>query len=623
MGHQLSYGQIVRGTFLPADSSWYEFAASRGDVVSLILSPMPRPAVDPEGYSQMLAGLADPADAALQIELYDATGNERLAEGGLLHSIGGEPKARNIVHAVEADATYRVKVWEGGGRDVRYQLQLNRIGGPNLWYTGPHTSSSHAHSKMRFIERRISGLKAPVPGSEALTSQNVDGPALHDIEIFFALRRLVAEARYEVGIRSGNISSSDPLEQVVEGAKEIELRIRTELERGEHPHYPVLIRIIPDLLAPPYCVSFLVTRKKKGKAMEILDRFKDVDPRFIQVEVAIHFHRWRGEDHSKIVHVDGRYVHIGGANLSKNNNFHHNERDSGYLYFGEVAQRALAAFDHAWRDGTSYLAVRHIGEDGKRHVDKHKFRRGRIERRKAYNHHEEVTHPDWQEAGLPAPARLTVFFLDKHQQRGVVPGLWSDSIANPIAQGLLAAIETAETEVNMTSPNFNDEPIIDAVVYAIIRGVNVRILLPYRRNAFKVRLPFGGGTNETALERLRERVELARRKVASGRKDELSKLIDARVEIERVKDATEWGQLEVRWWEYNGKKIADGPGAYHIKLMTVDQVLAFNGSTNWDGQSLNKARETSLIVINPRYARHINETVFLPEWEQHGRERQL
>ncbi|MFQ5904342.1 MAG: phosphatidylserine/phosphatidylglycerophosphate/cardiolipin synthase family protein, partial [Candidatus Binatia bacterium] len=554
----LTYSQMVQDEFPKDEARWYTFEAKAGDVISLLVVPFPRPAIDPEGYRKVLYRQNNQEDIDPQLALYAADGDEPIARAENLSCIASTPKGDHLVYTIEQDGTYRVRVTEKYGRKVPYRLRLNLIGGPNMWTTD-ESDNRQLNYLGQAIYNALQDLYAPIPGNESLTYRNAVGPVLHDEEIFFALHELVANAKYEVAIRSGNITESDPLKQIVEGANQLEHRIKKDLKgfkpgEGDKPFYPVVIRIIPDLLLPFFLIGFLAVKKKKKKATEILNMFKSVDPRFVQVEVAVHHHRGTGEDHSKIVQVDGRYVHIGGANLQTNNNFVRVERDTAYLYMGEVAQLAMKAFDNSWFEETNYLATRHARSDGTVVREYHNFRRGRIKRvsGEQYIHPPAVLSPDWEALGLSTSACIPIFFLDKFK----MPGPWSNRVDHPIAQGLLVAMNTAKEEINMTAPNFNDEPVIDAVAYAIARGVNVKLLLPYRRNLKKVRLPSGGGSNQNALEVLQERIALVRENVILGEVEEFQSILLVQVDTAKLKPLHEWGQFELRWWVYNGKKIA-------------------------------------------------------------------
>ncbi len=615
---RIIYSQMVQDEFPQDAGNWYAFEARSGDVISLLIAPYPRQAIDPARYLEILYYKANQENVRPQLALYAADSDEPVAEAQNLHSIHGETDIAYLGHTIEKNGAYRVCVTEKHGRKAPYRLRLNRIGGPNMWST-VESDDRQLNDLGQAIYAALQDLDAPIPGNESLTYRNAVGPVLHNEEIFFALGELVANAKYEVGIRSGNMGESDPLKRVAEGAKRLEDQIKKGIERfeqgeGDSPFYPVVIRIIPNLLFPFSLTGLWAARKKKARAMEILNMFKDVDPRYVQIEVAVHHHRGTGEDHSKITYIDGRYVHISGANIQANNNLKRLERDTAYLFMGEVAQRAVKAFDNSWFKETNYLAIRRAQSDGSVVIECHNFRRGRIEKVPGgkYEHQAAVLSPEWEALGLPRSACIPIFFLDKFK----MPGPMSNRVDHPIAQGLLVAINTAREEIHMTSPNFNDEPVVDAVAYAIARGVNVKLLLPYRRNFKKVRLPFGAGTNMNALEVLRERIAIIREKVQLNKVEELRSLLFASVDPAKLKPLHEWGKFELRWSVYSGRKIGDAPGAYHIKLMTVDRQLVYNGSTNWDGQSLNRARETSLVTLDPTYAAFVDDYVFLREWER-------
>ncbi|MFQ5799549.1 MAG: hypothetical protein ACE5H0_12775, partial [Bacteroidota bacterium] len=251
---ELTYSQMVQGEFPTEGAHHYTFKAKKGDVVSLFLSPFPRPAIDRVGYNEVLYHQRNQRDIDPQLALYTADRETPLIAATDIISIQGKPKEDHLVHTIPQDGIYCVCVKERYGRKVPYRLRLNRIGGPNMWTT-EDSNDRKLNYLGRTIHHTVRDLAAPIPGKECLTYRNAVGPVLHGTAIFFGLRELVANAKFEVAIRSGNIEKSDPLRMVVEGAKHLENRIKEDLKRfnkgqGDKPFYPVVIRIIPDLLVP-------------------------------------------------------------------------------------------------------------------------------------------------------------------------------------------------------------------------------------------------------------------------------------------------------------------------------------------------------------------------------------
>ena len=90
---------------------------------------------------------------------------------------------------------------------------------------------------------------------------------------------------------------------------------------------------------------------------------------------------------------------------------------------------------------------------------------------------------------------------------------------------------------------------------------------------------------------------------------------DIPVDVDKLLHSEQWGNLEMRWWIYNHERRADTPGAYHIKLITVDGELVYNGSTNWDVQSMNLSRECSFMILDSEYTDFVDDVVFQREWD--------
>ncbi len=319
-----------------------------------------------------------------------------------------------------------------------------------------------------------------------------------------------------------------------------------------------------------------------------------LDPQLVEVQIAAHHHFSVGEDHSKIIVIDGAHVHIGGANPHDNNPYDHPEHDAAFVFTGEVAQAALADFDYSWNRGNTELwRCERFDEDGRaRDCDDGPT--------PPPTHRPEVADPDWDALGLPGDACVPMIYLGK---RGSA-SLFTNRIDHPIGQGIVATLRSARGLIRLESPNLNDDAILEELVAALMRDptVRVQIVVPPKRNESKTRLPGGGGTNESKRARLIGMITEAVMDLCDG---------ETTCEAQRIKEPEIVGRIQYRWFPIEG----DVPGAQHVKYFSVDGQLVIVGSANADTQSMNRARESSILVDDAWVTSHLDEMVFVPDFE--------
>jgi phosphatidylserine/phosphatidylglycerophosphate/cardiolipin synthase-like enzyme len=425
------------------------------------------------------------------------------------------------------------------------------------------------------------------------TRRNAFGPTLMDGKaIFEAAGRLIEVADAEVDLMSFAIEpDAEPYLALVRA-------FERRLLSGRPLARPFRIRIYADHLSPLY--KGAVARPRAKALLEpwlAIYRKHRLDPRAMPIEVYVHahgpmfyHHGARYSVHDKLFIVDGRYVHIGGANPQAKNNFDHPERDTAAVMKGEIARAALDAFDGLWAESDFSCGIQETGGQ---------YRSSCTNRRTpfAVEHDAAVVSPDLDAIGVSGRACLPMTILSKGK-RGYSN---FEGYTNPWAKGLLAAVASAERHVALTSPNMNAPPLQAALVEAIAtRDVRVNLLLPYARNEDQVNFFGGLGSNTQSVNVIR----------ACG--------VDA-----RARSAAEFEQfrsrVEVAWWVAEGHTTrfsGDGAGCYHIKFASFDDRALIVGSGNLDDQSFYHSTETSILVDSEVVTRAVTEFVFLPEWRR-------
>ena len=591
----LAYGQTAVRAFPEAGFNGYTFKATAGDVISVYATGVPR--------------VKGPNAVVL---LYALDGSNRPGGEPLVWHDNVNAPTRLDAHiqdySIATTGTYLLVVATADPtkRDGEYRLRLACTGGPCApkWTTRAN-DSCQLSGVGKAVHAAVLTSKADqitIPVDKIVSTRNAIGPVLFQRAkqlyanpadmpyptIFPAVADLIANAKYEVDVRTSEtwsldpnkdptdaeLYADDPLQEILDGVARLENRLRKEKRHGN----PVVVRWIADTFEWDYY-----------RTAKVLYRFfapLQLDPQLVKLEIVTYSHGSAHEDHSKVIVVDGAYVHTGGANPHPNNNYEHPEHDTAYVFKGQIAQAALADFAFFWRNDNSLLWSCKPKDD-----------RGGISCRETFPpvlvHRREVLAPDWDKLGLPTNACLPMIYLGKKGEDNP----FSNAIDNPIAQGYLGAISAATELVRIESPNLNDDAVMQRVLAGLMRTPTVRtqIVLPPNRNAKKAGLPTGGGTTESKMAKLYEMIAQS----LAARTDRATKEPEVRA------------RYQFRWHPVLG----DRPGAHHVKYMSVDHQLAIVGSTNMDTQSFNRARETSIAIDDAGVTCYLDSIVFLADFD--------
>lgn len=400
-----------------------------------------------------------------------------------------------------------------------------------------------------------------VPAEWMVTMDNLVGDALlTGPAIFPAMADAIAEAEHEVDIAMFVVAPSDAYEEILDGL--VRLEARRAAEGGEQP---VVVRLVVDAQK-----AFFNTGPEMANRAFSGIAGLGLDPDLVQVLVATYEHLALGNLHTKSVIVDGRVAMIGGANIQHQHDFEAPWLDSFYAVEGMAAQTLLADFDHAWRKARAW----HCDAD----ADEGQWCT-RWDDAPPIWHPAAVLDPTWDDTLGCAPA----IALNRTAWGG-----FNNSVDNPMAQGLLAAFAHARESIRIQTPNLNDDAVRDALVAAVGRGVDVQLVLSLGFNERAMGL-FGGGNAEVASD-LRARVA----KEAPGAED----------------------HLQIRFYSEDGVTPVEGngPGASHLKYLSVDDQLVVVGSTNMDTIAWNHSRETNLGFDSPEVTRRWDAQVFEPSF---------
>lgn len=193
-----------------------------------------------------------------------------------------------------------------------------------------------------------------------------------------------------------------------------------------------------------------------------------------------------------------------------------------------------------------------------------------------------------QSVFLPSPHHWNPQFRFPWQQG-------ADPPPTPLNIGLLALFAKAASSIFIQSPNITAQPVLDALLSALQRGVNVRLVTSERLMVLE-QLVTAGTTNKRCMQWLTTKHrELCGKAKEASQTDLESGLFDKAV-----------GRLRV---EYH-KPRDDGqsgsePVQSHLKLTVVDDHVTIHGSGNMDRASWYTSQELGVAFVSSALAKAI------------------
>jgi phosphatidylserine/phosphatidylglycerophosphate/cardiolipin synthase-like enzyme len=165
----------------------------------------------------------------------------------------------------------------------------------------------------------------------------------------------------------------------------------------------------------------------------------------------------------------------------------------------------------------------------------------------------------------------------------------------PLTTFLLSLFAIAENHVHIQTPNITSPPVLDALISALERGVNVRITTS-RRMMLLEQILTAGTTTEICIWKLRRRYK---------------KLLKAHTGIVS-EDGGESGRrkpgtLLIRWFKPKNK--SNEPVKSHLKMTTVDGNILVLGSGNMDRASWYTSQELGIAFAGPEITATVDGAV--------------
>ncbi len=393
-------------------------------------------------------------------------------------------------------------------------------------------------------------------------------------EIFAAMADLIAGADQEVNLQTWRWDpGAGPEIAVLGGLKRLADR-RAGLSADQRSK-PVEVRLLLNVIP-----------STDGHLFEKLSASLDglaLDPALVHVTVARFAATLLGANHVKGLVVDGSRVFVSGANMSSDF-FDVGNRywDVGYRFDGAVGRGLRKDFAVAWskgqewRCGAAGLSNDHENNGSDRCAVGYDF---------AWRDLPALPPVDTSASDAATASLCTPILVVGHEARALpFPSAEPDS---PQAQAFLTAVNGAKKIVRVQSPNLNESLMVDALVAAVRRGVEVDLLLSKEHEQSGESLAGRGGPND----------------------DTLKKMFDAL-------GPSACHGLHARWFSRDGRAPVESKGApsSHVKYLAVDDQVTIMGSANQDVQSWRNSREVNVVVDGADLARTYREAVFAPVW---------
>lgn len=439
-------------------------------------------------------------------------------------------------------------------------------------------------------------------------------------EIFEQMAKMIEQAEHEVLIQTFIFKLKSPAAKIVFDAI-VKLEAKRKKMKAKNP---VVVRFIFDIIGTKKFFNFFELmvnfrdggRKRKSNPFKYgrdkgdyrVDFPKKIDPKYVRFEIKAHRHKsLRAVNHAKSIIIDREYGLITGANFVT---YHSPSEidtpkgvelmvDHGFAFYGDIALNLTAEFYNLWNK---------VGTKDHGYAD---YFGGNVDADEVGEWNEKVFA---EPKPYPAVPGIEPFSWGNKTEIGVV-GRDSYGSTRRLSQAnspqnnaFKAAIENAESHININSPNLNSFDLMKSLKKALERGVDINFLLS--RNYQNYNGPLQeGGTNEQAV----------------------LKMIEWREELVKKNGVDKTGQFNLVWFvtrggNISGKEEGEGVDTWriilnekffnhnHTKFLSADNQVVIVGSANFDEQSWYNSRELNIVLDDHKTAQALCRKVFLPDF---------
>lgn len=183
---------------------------------------------------------------------------------------------------------------------------------------------------------------------------------------------------------------------------------------------------------------------------------------------------------------------------------------------------------------------------------------------------------------------------------------------SPQNAAFLSVLANAKSHVNITSPSLNSKDLMNGIVDAVIRGVDVNFLLSQHYQDYNFHLQ-EGGSNQMAVETIFKDIEKKKKSLPENLRNKVGSFnlkwfvtrggnTSGRPENTPFKFQT---RVTEKFWNHN-----------HTKFLSADNQVLIVGSANFDQQSFYNSRELNFVLDSHNLAQYWCQKVFATDFQR-------
>ena len=498
-------------------------------------------------------------------------------------------------------------------------------------------------SKLMKAVNKVDG-KGKIPSTRIWSRSYVSKRSFRNgDQIFSFAANLIKDAREEVLIQTFIFDINGPgTKMVFDALYELEKK-----QRKKGAKSPIKVKLMFDLInlfgvidtSKFIAKNFGGFRSYEGTDFRGygINMPRPIDPKYVEIEIRYLKHKFVGANHSKTIIVDRVKGIVTGANFVS---YHHTPDSKGdvesmddhaFYFMGDIglglSDDFFNTFNKAvykWRYSPKILgrSKKTLGAGNLFGNKYHKSLRKRkpekfvvptfpLGKFKFSHVIKDWARSDFKQVELGIVTRLDKgMWFDKSSK--IVRWIREDILnyprkveMNPQNAAFLSMFRYAKSHINIVSPSLNSIDIMNAMLGAMKRGININFLLNRNYENMPALFLREKGTNQMAAEWM-----------AKHRKKLVDKFGEDRI-----------GQFNLKWFvnrggftsgRKHGGKVKKGTmkqwNHNHTKFMVADNQVAIIGSGNMDSQSWFHSGETNIVVDDHEVARRWCIDVFKTDY---------
>ncbi|KAI3325210.1 hypothetical protein HD806DRAFT_469194 [Xylariaceae sp. AK1471] len=182
--------------------------------------------------------------------------------------------------------------------------------------------------------------------------------------------------------------------------------------------------------------------------------------------------------------------------------------------------------------------------------------------------------------------------------------------ATPLNCAILHLFALAEKKIYLQTPNLTSTTVIDALLEALSRGVDVTIVTSKGMMVLEQILTGGTTTSwclQSFIEQYTQRKKRLTHSVRASSNESSNSMLDLEAQLPRL------GSLEIFYFQSlpanQQQKVLEEPVQSHLKLITVDDEHTVLGSGNMDRASWFTSQELGIMFQSSEFVEKVSDTV--------------